>query len=127
AAWQPFDLGDARQIGLRRRSWAHDLRRGLLVGTAGIAVGLFASWLGGALVPRLRYDWAKTVGQATAGLLGAVIVAVGEEALFRGVLLRRLSADADRACGVVLDTAVSAVEHGLRHGRAGDPTSRAGR
>jgi membrane protease YdiL (CAAX protease family) len=126
AAWRPFDLGDATEIGLRRRSWARDLGRGLLVGTAGIAVGLLLSWLGGALVPRLRYDWAKTVGLATAGLLGAVIVAVGEEALFRGVLLRRLSADAGRAAGVLLSTVVYAVVHGLRPGGPRDAHAWAG-
>ena len=63
AAWRPFDLGDATEIGLRRRGWARDLGRGLLVGSAGIAVGLFACWLGGALAPRLRYDLAKTLGR----------------------------------------------------------------
>jgi membrane protease YdiL (CAAX protease family) len=126
AAWRPFDLGDARQIGLRRRGWAHDLGRGLLVGSAGIAVGLFACWLGGALAPRLRYDLAKTVGQAAAGLLGAVIVGVGEEALFRGVLLRRLSADAGRAAGVLLSTALYAVVHALRPGGARDAHAWAG-
>jgi CAAX protease family protein len=126
AAWRPFDLGDARQIGLRRRGWAHDLGRGLLVGSAGIAVGLFACWLGGALAPRLRYDLAKTVGQAVAGLLGAVIVGVGEEALFRGVLLRRLSADAGRAAGVLLSTALYAVVHALRPGGAREAHAWAG-
>jgi uncharacterized protein len=126
AAWRPFDLGDARQIGLRQRGWAHDLGRGLLVGSAGIAVGLFACWLGGALAPRLRYDLAKTVGQAAAGLLGAVIVGVGEEALFRGVLLRRLSADAGHATGVLLSTALYAVVHALRPGGARDAHAWAG-
>jgi membrane protease YdiL (CAAX protease family) len=126
AAWRPFDLGDARQIGLRRRGWAHDLGRGLLVGSAGIAVGLFACWLGGALAPRLRYDLAKTVGQGAAGLVGAVIVGVGEEALFRGVLLRRLSADAGRAAGVLLSTALYAVVHALRPGGARDAHAWAG-
>jgi membrane protease YdiL (CAAX protease family) len=120
AAWRPFDLGDATEIGLRRRGWARDLGRGLLVGSAGIAVGLFACWLGGALAPRLRYDLAKTVGQAAAGLLGAVIVGIGEETLFRGVLLRRLSADAGRVSGVLLSTALYAVVHALRPGGARD-------
>jgi CAAX protease family protein len=126
AAWRPLDLGDARQIGLRRRGWAHDLGRGLLGGAAGIAVGLFACWLGGAVAPRLRYDLAKTVGQGALGLLGAVIVAVGEETLFRGVLLRRLSADAGRVAGVLLSTALYAIVHALRPGGARDPHAWAG-
>ena len=115
-AWRPLDLGDATEIGLRRSGWARDLGRGLVVGGAGIAVALVACWLGGALVPRLRYGLALTVGQGAAGLLGAVLVGVGEEALFRGVLLRRLSADTGRAAGVVLSTALYAVVHALRPG-----------
>jgi len=126
AAWRPFDLGDATEIGLRRRGWARDLGRGLLVGGAGIAVGLFACWLGGALASRLRYDLAKTLGQAAAGLLGAVIVGIGEETLFRGVLLRRLSADAGRFFGVLLSTALYAVVHALRPGGARDAYAWAG-
>ena len=34
-AWRPLDLGDATEIGLRRRGWARDLGRGLVVGGAG--------------------------------------------------------------------------------------------
>ena len=60
------------------------------------------------------------MGQAAAGLLGAVIVGIGEETLFRGVLLRRLSADAGRVSGVLLSTALYAVVHALRPGGARD-------
>jgi len=126
AAWRRFDLGDATQIGLRRRRWARDLGRGFLVGSAGITVGLFACWLGGAVAPRLRYGLAKTVGLSAAGLLGAVIVGVGEETLFRGVLLRRLSADTGRVAGVLLSTALYAVVHALRPGGARDAYAWAG-
>jgi uncharacterized protein len=120
SAWRPLDLGDATEIGLRRRGWARDLGRGLVVGGAGIAVALLVCWLGGAVVPHLRYGLAQTVGLGAAGLLGAVLVGVGEEALFRGVLLRRLSADTGRAGGVLLSTALYAVVHALRPGEMRD-------
>jgi membrane protease YdiL (CAAX protease family) len=114
--WRRLDLGNASQIGLRHRAWADDLGRGLLIGALGVGVGVAACWLGGAMVPELRYDPAKTLWKSLAGLLGAVIVGIGEEALFRGVLLRRFAADMGRTRGVLLATAIYAVVHALRPG-----------
>src|SRR5215468_10306400 len=51
---------------------------------------------------------------------------VGEETLFRGVLLRRLSADTGRVAGVLLSTALYAVVHALRPGGAPDAYAWAG-
>lgn len=114
--WRRLDLGSATQIGLRDPAWSVDLRRGLLIGVVGVGAGVLVCWLGGAMVPRLRHEPAKTVFQAASGLLGAVIVGVGEEALFRGVLLRRFMADIGRVGGVLLSTAIYAVVHALRPG-----------
>lgn len=114
--WRRLDLGSATDIGLRHAGWARDLRAGFVIGALGVGVGVAACMLGGAMVPRLRYDVAKTLGQAAAGLLGAVIVGVGEEALFRGVLLRRFTADMGRTGGVLLSTAIYAIVHALRPG-----------
>jgi membrane protease YdiL (CAAX protease family) len=114
--WRRLDLGDATAIGLRHPDWAGDLRRGLLIGVVGVGAGVAACWLGDAMVPQLRYDPAKTLWKAAAGLLGAVMVAIGEEALFRGVLLRRFTADLGRVGGVLLTTAIYAVVHALRPG-----------
>ncbi len=124
--WRRLDLGNATQIGLRQRGWARDLARGLLIGITGVGTGVAACWLGEAMVPQLRYEVAKTVGKATAGLVGAIIVAVGEEALFRGVLLRRFRADLGRVGGVVLTTAIYAVVHALRPGGSKDAYPMAG-
>jgi membrane protease YdiL (CAAX protease family) len=112
--WRRLDLGNATQIGLRHPAWRADLARGLVAGIFGVALGVAACWLGGAMVPDLRYDPAKTVWKAAAGLLGAVIVGIGEEALFRGVLLRRFAADMGRHRGVLLVTGIYAVVHALR-------------
>ena len=114
--WRRLDLGNATQIGLRHPDWARHLRRGLLIGAVGVGAGVAACWLGGAMVPELRYDLGKTLWKAASGLLGAVIVAIGEEALFRGVLLRRFTADLGRVGGVLLTTAIYAVVHALRPG-----------
>jgi membrane protease YdiL (CAAX protease family) len=114
--WRSFDLGDATQIGLRQRDWLRSLGRGLAIGVVGVTAGLVSCWLGGALVPAPRFDLGTTLWKAAAGLLGAVIVGIGEEALFRGVLLRRLSADAGRPAGVLLSTVLYAVVHALRPG-----------
>jgi hypothetical protein len=114
--WRRLDLGNATQIGLRHPRWARDLARGLLIGFLGVLAGVVACWLGGAMVPELRYGVGKTVGKAVAGLLGAVLVGVGEEALFRGVLLRRFTADLGRPGGVILSTGIYAIVHALRPG-----------
>ncbi len=114
--WRRFDLGNATQIGLRAAGWAPDLRLGLAVGAGGVLAGVIACWLGGAMVPQLRYEPAKVLWMAAAGLLGAVIIGIGEEALFRGVLLRRFMVDMGRTGGVLLSTAIYAVVHALRPG-----------
>ncbi len=114
--WRRLDLGNATQIGLRQPRRARDLARGLLIGVLGVLAGVVACWLGGAMVPALRYGAAKTVAKAAAGVLGAVLVAVGEEALFRGVLLRRFTADLGRPAGIVLSTGIYAIVHALRPG-----------
>jgi membrane protease YdiL (CAAX protease family) len=124
--WRRLDLGNATEIGLRHPRWAQDLARGLLVGVIGVGAGVLACWLGGAMVPQLRYDVGKTLAKAAAGVLGSIIVAVGEEALFRGVLLRRFSADMGRAGGVLLSTAIYAVVHALRPGGSKEAYAMAG-
>src|SRR5262249_61846324 len=87
--WRRLDLGSATQIGLRREGWARDLGRGLLVGIAGVGAGVVACWLGGAMVPQLRYAAAKTAGKAGAGGFRAVVGSVREEAVFCGWRARR--------------------------------------
>jgi uncharacterized protein len=114
--WRRLDLGSATQIGLRHEGWARDLGRGLLIGVVGVGAGVVACWLGGAMIPQLRYDAAKTAGKAVGGVLGAVLVGIGEETFFRGVLLRRCTADLGRAGGLLLTTAIYAVVHALRPG-----------
>src|SRR5262249_3745683 len=78
--WRRLDLGNARQIGLRHPRWARDLGAGLLVGLLGVGAGVLVCWLGGAMVPALRFAVPKTIWKAAAGMLGAVLVGVGEEA-----------------------------------------------
>jgi CAAX protease family protein len=113
-AWRRLDLGGAAALGLRDPAWAARLGRGLAIGLAGLAVALCLCWLGGALVPDLRYAPAKTVRKALLGLGAAVVLGVGEETLFRGVLLRRLMADAGRTAGIALTTFIYAVVHVMR-------------
>lgn len=113
-AWRSLDLGGPADIGLVRTHWARRLATGLVVGTAGLAVGLVLCWLLGGLEPRLRYDAAKTLRKAVLGLGAAVAVGVGEEALFRGVLLRRLRRDAGLVVAVAVTTIVYAAVHVLR-------------
>ena len=115
-AWRPLDLGGAAAIGLSAPQRARDLARGAAIGLAGIAVGLMLCWAWGALVPGLRFPPGKTVGKAALGALGALAIGVGEEALFRGVLLRRLSLDLGRIGGVVVTTVIYATLHALRTG-----------
>src|SRR5262249_50115379 len=124
--WRRLALGDATQIGLRHAGWARDLGRGLLIGVAGVGAGVGACWLGGAMIPQLRYDAGKTAAKAMAGVLGAMMVGVGEEAFFRGVLLRRCTTDLGGAAGVLLTTAIYAVVHALRPGGPQEPFAMAG-
>jgi membrane protease YdiL (CAAX protease family) len=112
-AWRRLDLGGPSAIGFRRAAWAHDLGRGLAAGVAGLGVGLGLCWAGGAVAPQLRFDPAKTAHKALLGAGAAVAVGVGEEALFRGVLLRRLSLDMGRAAGVAVTTGIYAAVHAI--------------
>jgi hypothetical protein len=114
--WRRLDLGSPQAWGLRRPTWPRELTIGLAIGFAGLGLGLAAAWLGGGIVPDLRFDPAKTVRKAAIGLVGAVLVGVGEEALFRGVLLRRLTLDVGPRAGLLVTTAIYAVVHGLRGG-----------
>jgi uncharacterized protein len=115
AGWRRLDLGSPADIGLRARGWVGRLGAGLAVGVASIGVALGLCWVLGALEPALRYPPGKTVGKAAAGLVAAVLVGVGEEALFRGVLLRRLVRDAGRVAGMALTTAIYAAVHVVGH------------
>jgi CAAX protease family protein len=115
-AWRPLDLGGPAQWGLREPGWRRSLAIGLAVGTVGIGIGLVAAWLGGGVLPDLRFDPLKTVRKAALGLVGAVLIGVGEETLFRGIILRRLALDMGPRAGLVVTTAIYAVVHGLRGG-----------
>jgi uncharacterized protein len=118
--WRWFDLGSAAAIGLRTPEWSRGLRRGLVIGLAGVSVGLALAWAAGGIVPARRYPPGKTVWKALQGALGAVLVGVGEEVLFRGVLLRRCSLDFGARAGVVITTVIYAVVHALRTRGGGD-------
>lgn len=122
-AWRRLDLGGAAELGFRREAWARRLVTGLGVGLAGLAAGLCLVWLGGALVPQLRFDAAKTARKALLGLGAAIAVGAGEEGVFRGVVLRRLTRDAGRTLGVAATTAIYAAVHAVRAGggRRGAP------
>lgn len=112
-AWRRLDLGGPSAIGFRRAGWVRDLGRGLAAGVAGLGVGLALCWVGGALRPELRFEPGKTAGKALLGAGAAIAVGVGEEALFRGVLLRRLSLDMGRAAGVAATTGIYAAVHAI--------------
>lgn len=115
-AWRRLDLGSAAAIGFRRVGWARDLGRGLAIGLAGIASALVLCGLLGALKPSLRYEPLKTARKAALGLGAAVVVGAGEEALFRGVLLRRSIADFGMAGGLAITTGLYAAVHAIGKG-----------
>jgi membrane protease YdiL (CAAX protease family) len=124
--WRRLDLGGVFSIGFRRQEAGRDLGRGVLIGLGGVAAGLALAWLGGGLVVVMRYPTVgQTIDKAAHGLLGALLVGVGEEALFRGILLRRIMADFGKTTGVVVTTAIYAVVHVLRNGPkiAASPTA----
>jgi len=126
-AWRPLGLGSAASVGLKERGWARQMGRGLVIGAAGLAVGLAVAWAFGGLVPRLRYDsLEKTVHKTVLGLLGAGFVGMFEETVFRGVLLRRIAKDFGVVVGVVLTTAIYAAVHMLRDGEDVAPGPMAG-
>ncbi len=114
ASWRRLDLGSATGIGFRRSAWARELGRGLAIGLAGLAVGLAVAALFGGLVPALRFPPGKTLRKALLGAGAAVAIGVGEEALFRGVVLRRIRRDAGDALAVAATTLVYAAVHVLR-------------
>jgi membrane protease YdiL (CAAX protease family) len=115
--WRRLDLGGPGEIGFTRAGWARQLWSGLGIGACGLAVGLGVALLLGGVGFELRYAPSKTVRKALLGLVAALLVGVGEEALFRGVLLRRFMRDAGRVAGVVAVTVVYAGLHGLRRVR----------
>jgi len=126
-AWRRLDLGGPSAIGFRRAGWARDLGRGMAAGVTGLCVGLVLCWAAGALRPALRFDPAKTAHKALLGAGAAVAVGVGEEALFRGVLLRRLSLDMGRTAGVAVTTAIYAAVHAIgKSEKVARPTPTAG-
>jgi membrane protease YdiL (CAAX protease family) len=115
-AWRRLDLGGPAHWGFRRQGWWRDLAIGLAIGVAGLGLGLVVAWIAGGVVPGLRYAVPKTIRKAALGLLGAGIVSISEEALFRGVLLRRFVLDLGPRAGVLVTTFVYAVVHALRGG-----------
>src|SRR5439155_1355032 len=76
------------------RARARMLGRGLAIGLAGLGVGLVVAALFGGVAPALRFPPGKTLRKALLGAGAAVALAVGEEALFRGIVLRRIRRDA---------------------------------
>lgn len=114
AAWRRLDLGTAREIGFRREESARDLWTGLWCGVVGLTVGLTLAALLGGLDVGLRYPVPKTIRKALLGAAAAIVIGVGEEAIFRGVLFRRLRRDVGTAAGVAVTTAVYAAVHAIR-------------
>jgi membrane protease YdiL (CAAX protease family) len=112
--WRRLDLGGPTDIGFTRTGRMRQVWAGIHIGFGGLAVGLGVAALLGGVVPDLRFPPGKTVYKALLGLVAAIEVGMLEEALFRGVLLRRFSLDAGRAGGVAAATGVYALVHGLR-------------
>jgi membrane protease YdiL (CAAX protease family) len=114
--WRRLDLGTARDIGFRQRGWPRRLGAGLAIGFAGIGAGLALCALLGAVTPGLRYPPAKAAYKTVLGIGSAVAVGVGEEALFRGVLLRRFGRDFGVPLGVGITTVVYSAVHAIGRG-----------
>ena len=115
--WRRLGLGGPGEIGFTRAGWARQLWSGLGIGFGGLAVGLGVALLLGGVGFDLRYPPLKTVRKALLGLVAALLVGVGEEALFRGVLFRRFTRDAGLVAGGIAVTVVYAGIHGLRRVR----------
>jgi len=113
-AWRRLDLGGPAAIGFRRARWARDVGLGAGAGFLGLAIGLALCWTFGGLVPALRFPWPKTIRKALLGIGAAVVIGIGEEALFRGVLLRRVARDFGTVLAVVLTTLLYAAVHVIR-------------
>lgn len=127
ARWRRLDLGTPDAIGLRARSGGRDLARGIAIGFTTLAIALAVCWLAGALVPALRFPVGKTVRKALLGFVGAIAIGIGEETLFRGIVLRRLVLDAGRVAGIAITAAIYAAVHVLRtRGASGAPTGWSG-
>ena len=112
--WRRLDLGSPAEIGFRRRAWARDLGRGVAIGLAGLSAGLAVAALFGGLAPGLRFPAGKTVRKALLGVGAAVAIGVGEEALFRGVVLRRIRHDAGDGLAVAATALVYGAVHVIR-------------
>jgi membrane protease YdiL (CAAX protease family) len=117
--WRRLELGGPTAWGFRRAAWSRELATGLAIGFAGLGLGLVVAWMGGGLAPALRFAPLKTVWKALLGLAAAIVVGGGEEALFRGILLRRFVLDLGRRWGVLVTTVCYAVVHALRGGGKG--------
>ncbi len=115
-AWRRLDLGGLGDLGLRRARWLAELGTGLGAGLLGVGVALAVAGALGAVAPALRFAAMKTLGKAALGALAAILVGVGEETLFRGVLLRRLTRDAGVSVGVAVTTAIYAAVHAIGRG-----------
>ena len=112
--WGRLDLGGLTDIGFRRRAWVRDLIRGLVVGLAGLAAGIAVAAFFGGILPALRFPPGKTLRKALLGAAAAAAIGVGEEAFFRGVLLRRIRCDARDPLAVAATALVYAAVHVIR-------------
>src|SRR5262249_32947712 len=122
--WHRLELGTLEAIGFRRARWGPDAGVGVGARVLGVATGLALCWTFGGLVPALRFPWPKTIRKALLGLAAALAIALGEEALFRGVLLRRVARDLGTAAAVAVTALVYAAVHVIR-ARGGHPPTRA--
>lgn len=111
--WRRLDLGTPAAIGFRRARWTRALGRGAGIGVAGIASALLVCVALGAVQPALRFAPGKTAGKAALGATAAALVGVGEEALFRGVVLRRVTTDFGVVTGIAATTAIYAAVHAI--------------
>jgi CAAX protease family protein len=121
--WRRLDLGGTAELGLRRPAWLREVGGGLVAGLCGVAAAFLAGGVLGGIAPELRFAAAKTVRKALLGVGAAVAIGVGEEVLFRGVLLRRLVRDTGRVAGVVVTTAIYAAVHAIGKAPASGPVT----
>jgi membrane protease YdiL (CAAX protease family) len=123
AQWRRLDLGGPVELGLRRPAWAREIGAGLVVGLCGVVAAFLVGGVLGGIVPELRFAAMKTVRKALLGVGAAVAIGVGEEVLFRGLLLRRLTRDTGRVAGVLLTTAIYAAVHAIGKAPASGPVT----
>jgi CAAX protease family protein len=118
-AWRRLDLGNAAAMGFGRAGRGRTLRRGLAVGLAGIVSAVVVCAALRAASPALRFEQpAKMARKVALGTVAAAVVGTAEEALFRGVVLRRLTIDFGVATGVAVTTAIYAAVHAIGKGGA---------